>query len=328
MNGKASRIWRKACAVVSPQRPGISGGEGEESLSPSWPRWFKKIVTWSLLAFLWAWFMIGIDSSPELDRHAKVVLFERSKFDWVARNLGAPVYYPQRIFDAQPPLVDLPTLQALAGDTRTDREIIARVLSYFLANRNMLRERWQEADSQRVQALFAMNIIHLSHPYGPSETPRTLADYVHRTASSSCRMYAMFQSKLLEAFGLPWRYVAISSGLHGWIEVKIGKRWEIFDSTANVWIDQSALDLIDGRPRRYRWFYTPWSDADRPDARRFVTQFVEPYYDTAGGLRSNMPGLGIYFMTEPYLNQEGLRIEVWKKFCPEPFDSVKCPVAS
>jgi hypothetical protein len=41
-----------------------------------------------------------------------------------------------------------------------------------------------------------------------------------------------------------------------------------------------------------------------------------------------MPGLGIYFMTEPYLNQEGLRIEVWKKFCPEPFDSVKCPVAS
>ena len=297
----------------------VSVCQGKEAMNHG-----KKIVTWSLLAFLWAWFMIGTDSSQEMDRHAKVVLFDRSKFDWVARNLGSPVYYPQRIFDAQPPLIDLPTLQALAADTRTDQEIIARILHYFRANRNMLRERWQEADSQRIQALFAMNIIHLSHPYGPAETPRTLTDYVHQTASSSCRVYAIFQSKILEAFGLSWRYVAISSGFHGWIEVKIGDRWEIFDSTANVWVDQSAFDLLDGRPRRYRWFYTPWSDADRPDARQFVTPLFEPYYDTAGGLRSNMPGLGIYFLTPSYLRDKKLRLEIWANFCPGAIRGLKC----
>jgi hypothetical protein len=268
--------------------------------------------------------MIGTDSSPEMSQHVKVVFLDRNKFEWVARNFGAPAYYPQRIFDAQPALVDLLTLQVLAANATSDREIIVRVMDYFGANRHMLQEKWQDTNSQRIQALFAMNVIHLSHPYGPSETPHTFMDYVHRTASSSCRLYAIFQSKILDAFGLSWRFVAISSGFHGWIEVKIGDRWEIFDSTANVWVDQSAFDLLDGRPRRYRWFYTPWSDADRPDARQFVTPLIEPYYDTAGGLRSNMPGLGIYFLTPSYLREKGLQLEVWANFCPGAFQGMKC----
>jgi hypothetical protein len=289
--------------------------------------WIVKIASVSFLAFLWTSFMIGIEGSPGMEPDIKVVLFDRGKFEWVARNWGTPAYYPERIFDAQPPLIAIPTLQSLARNAETDQEIVARVVRYFHATEKKLLEKWQEADRQRIQALFVMNLIHLSHPYGPSETPGTLVDYLRRTPASSCRTYAIFQSRLLDAFGLTWRYVAVSSGFHGWIEVRIGNRWEIFDSTANLWIDQSSLDLLDGRPRRYRTFYTPWSDTGRPDARRFIRPSVEPYYDTPGGLRSNMPGLGVYFMTRSYLNEKRLRIEVWKHFCPEFAGSMTCRAA-
>jgi hypothetical protein len=146
---------------------------------------------------------------------------------------------------------------------------------------------------------------------------------VNQVAASSCRNFAIYQSRILDTFGLPWRYVAISSGFHGWIEVKIGERWEVFDATANLWMDHSAFELLDGQARQYRLFYTPWSDAKRPDARRFVEPY-EPHFFQAGALRMNMPGLGIYFMTESYLRDKGLRLEVWPNFCPGAIRGLKC----
>lgn len=227
-----------------------------------------------------------------------------------------PAFFPLRIFDAQPPAAPVQPLQRLADGKTSDDAIIAGVLAYYRNQENMLREKWQEPDPDRLKAMLAMYVIHISHPYGASPSPGSFADYVWKTPVSSCGTYAKFQSRLLDAFGLKWRYVAVSSGTHGWIEAEIKGRWEIFDSTANVWVDQSAFDLLDGRPRRYRLFYSPWSDPARPDARGWVAGQAEPHLYSPGVLRTSMPGLGIYFMTNEYRQLRGLRVEVWKNFMP------------
>lgn len=259
--------------------------------------------------------MLGVENSSELTQDTKVVIFDRGNFAWVARNFSAPFYYPASIFDAEPPLIRLLPLQEFSRDAHTDKELMTRILRYFQTHRKVLQEKWQETDLHRVEALFAMNVIHLSHPYGRGPDALTFVDYANRTSVSSCELYSRYQSRILDAFRLPWRYVVISSGFHGWIEVKINDHWEIFDATANVWVDRSAFELLAGQARRYRLFYTPWADAERPDARKYVTPMVEPHYYTPGALRSNMPGLGIYFMSEQQLRQKKLRIEMLRRSC-------------
>ncbi len=283
----------------------------------------KSLVPLSYITLLWLLLMVGIDSSPQLAPDTKMVILGLNHFEWVDKNLSAPAYYPWRIFDAGQPAVVLPTLQTIARNTATDGELLTRVVSYYRDHEGAFQEHWHEKNIHRVQALYAMNLIHLSHPYGVDRLPETFLEYVNQVAASSCRNFAIYQSRILDAFGLPWRYVALSSGFHGWIEVKIGPRWEIFDATANVWIDHSAFELVEGQTRRYRLFYSPWSDIARPDARRFVEPY-EPHYYQSGALRMNMPGLGIYFLTPSYLRDKGLRIEVWPKFCPGTFRGMKC----
>jgi hypothetical protein len=267
------------------------------------------------VTILWVLAMIGIDRSSELTKDTKVVIFDRANFAWVAKNFSAPFYYPSSIFDAEPPLMRLPPLKELARDTRTDEELITSIVRYFESHRQVLQDKWQERDVRRAEALFVMNLIHVSHPYGRGPDALTLVDYANRTPVSSCELYSRYQGVILDAFKLPWRYMAISSGFHGWIEVEINSRWEIFDATANVWIDRSTFDLLAGQTRRYRLFYTPWADAQRPDARKYVTPMVEPHYYTPGALRSNMPGLGIYFMSEQHLRHNKLRIELLRRSC-------------
>ncbi len=274
----------------------------------------RGINVW-YISILWLLLLYGVERSPELAPDTKMVILGLNHFEWVDKNLSAPAYYPWRIFDAQQPAVDLPTLQTIARGTKADRDLLLHIISYYKDHERALQEQWHEKDGHRLQALYAMNLIHLSHPYGTDRLPDTFLEYVNEVAASSCRNFAIYQSRILSAFGLPWRYVAVSSGFHGWIEVKIGDRWEIFDATANLWIDHSAFELVEGQTRQYRLFYTPWSDITRPDARRFVEQY-EPHYDQAGGLRMNMPGLGIYFLTPSYLREKGLRLEVWQNFCP------------
>lgn len=275
------------------------------------------------ITILWLFLLYGVESSSQLAQDTKVIIVGLNHFEWVDKNMSAPAYYPWRIFDTQQPSVELPTLQTIARGTKSDRELLARIVSYYQDHAAAIQEQWHERNAQRSQAFYAMNLIHLSHSYGADGPYDSFLKYVNQAVASSCRDSSIYQSRILDAFGLPWRYVAISSGFHGWIEVKIGQQWEVFDATANLWIDHSAFELLSGRARRYRLFYTPWSDPDRPDARQFVEPY-EPHYFQTGALRSNMPGLGIYFMEEPYLKKKGLLIQVWPKFCPEVVRQVKC----
>jgi hypothetical protein len=275
------------------------------------------------MTVLWLLLLYGIDRSPEITQDTKTVIVGVNHFAWVDKNFSAPAYFPWQLFDAEPPPDELPTLQRISVGASDDYELVARIVSYYRDHEAAFQQMWREKDPRRARALYAMNLVHVSHPYGPDEVRETFMDYVTRASASSCRSFAIYQSRILDAFGLPWRYVAISSGFHGWIEVKVREQWEIFDATANLWIDRSSFELLEGQARRYRTFYTPWTDAGRPDARRFVERY-QPHYFQPGALRMNMPGLGVYFMTMPYLHEKGLRLEIWPNFCPGAFRGLKC----
>ncbi len=223
------------------------------------------------------------------------------------KNMSNPDYHPFLIFDANPPPIEIPAMQQLASGASSDQEVIDLILAYYNQHSDELQAKWLEDNPARLKAIFAMYIIHISHPYGNGGYPATFVEYLQQ-AASHCGPQSVFQTRLLSAFGLTWRRVGMLSGLHGWVEVKIDGQWETFDSTTNVWIDQSFVELLQGGPRKYREFYTPWSDIDRPDARQILAGYEGhsgPFYYTPGSLRAHMPGLGIYFFRQEYRNATG-----------------------
>jgi hypothetical protein len=98
--------------------------------------------------------------------------------------------------------------------------------------------------------------------------------------------------------------------MHGWVEAWIDDAWEIFDATANVWINHGYFELAKGGHRLYRTLYSPWDDPEREEARYCVRALQEPVLGTPGSLRSMMPGLGVYFLTPQQLSQMEAHLRV------------------
>lgn len=182
--------------------------------------------------------------------------------------------------DAAPGLA-IPTLQTLIAGAKDDRDGYARIGAYFEANQERLRAMLAEDDPQRLKALFVMYAAHISHPYNTVESPAdTLIGYVYEQTASHCSWYTEWQHRINLAIGLTSRRVMTESADHGWVEVRIGDKWEIFDSTANVWISESGEVLKRGEPRRYRRFYLVAATVAAPNA-------------AVVKLAREMPGLGI-----------------------------------
>ncbi|NJO83396.1 MAG: hypothetical protein HC828_11635 [Blastochloris sp.] len=70
--------------------------------------------------------------------------------------------------------------------------------------------------------------------------------------------------------------------------------------TTNTWIDRSGLELLEGQPRQYRYFYTPLLDMERPDARLHLSEGYNMQR-----FRIDLPGLGLYYNPpgEPFLSE-------------------------
>ncbi|MDX2163404.1 MAG: hypothetical protein SF162_18950 [bacterium] len=190
----------------------------------------------------------------------------------------------------QSPGPDVPTLQTLTRGATTDAEAIAQVVAWFNAEENNLRSLWREENDTRLAGLFTMYVVHISHIYGETPYQTSFLDYL-TLERSHCGNYSVAQAQIAEALGLEWRLLELSSGWHGWIEIRVDDQWEIFDSTVNVWIDTSSYELFQGAAREYRSFYTPLLDIDRPDARLHLDEGYNMQQ-----LRANMPGFGVYFL--------------------------------
>jgi transglutaminase-like putative cysteine protease len=220
-------------------------------------------------------FIGGVASGVVLTRRLFIV-----NFDYVADG----------VYSGQRPLA-IPTLQTITDGTRTMDEALERISAYYDENRERLQSAFAETDEQRLRALFVMYTTHISHLYGPATDPADFLLYL-RQPYSHCGTYTAYQTIIARSMGLTTRAVSISGDTHVWLEALIGDQWEIFDATLNVWIDHAGIELERGAPRTYRAFYTPLLDPSYPH---------DGY--TLGGarLRSQLPGLGLYYSPLAYL---------------------------
>lgn len=184
---------------------------------------------------------------------------------------------------------DIPTIQAIIGAATTDAEALDAISAYYQTNRARLADLWHEDNPTRLAGLFTMYLVHISHIYGESDYPTTLLDFVGQ-ARAHCGTYTLAEADIAHKLGLTWRAWELSSGWHGWLEIYVDDHWELFDSTVNVWISRPALELVQGVDRAYREFYSPLTDASRPDARIHLSEGYNML-----DLRAKMPGLGLYF---------------------------------
>lgn len=186
---------------------------------------------------------------------------------------------------------DTLTLQEIAGDAKSDDDILQKVVDYYDANRERLGVLWSEENPTRLAALFTMYVTHISTVYGATEFPTTLDEYLHQPRAH-CGTYAWAQMRLARALGLMLRLVDFS-GEHVWLEIQVDAQWELFDATTNVWINKGVTELMQGAPRQFRTFYSPVFDINRPDARLHLNEG----YDIPK-LQRRMTTLGVAYM--PY----------------------------
>ncbi len=259
------------------------------------PREQEIWLLWLALGFLFLGIACVFVASPEADVVPNLMP-DRSDFN--------SNFYPDHIFNVVLPIPNIPTLQEIAGDALTDDEIVTRVVEFYEENEAMIREGFHETHPDRLKALFSMYIIHISHTYNYTEPVNSFVEYVQERTTSHCGLMARYQTLLVEGFGLKWRRVGMPPGTHTWLEVMIDGQWEIFDATINIWINRSALELLEQSPRQYRTFYMPWMDPDNPEARNYaevegvfdVEDGKIPFFDSGpAALRERMAGLGIFW---------------------------------
>lgn len=198
---------------------------------------------------------------------------------------------PDRIYE-QRLRPDIGTLQAITRQALTGEQALTAIVAYYQVKHDYLAALWNESNETRLRAFYVMYIVHISHPYGVVDNPaETLLGYIRDQLLSNCQYQAEWQGVISTALGLHWRAVRFADGSHGWIEVDIDGQWELFDSTTNAWLSQSAEQLAQGVARTYRWFYTPILDVNYPEARRHYLD-SHGYYDVLA-LRQNMVNLGL-----------------------------------
>mgnify|MGYP001392230666 CR=1 FL=1 len=171
--------------------------------------------------------------------------------------------------------IPLPSLTELIGDATDDATATARIVSYYTTNHDALAVIFNESNETRLQALFGLYITHMAVPYNVVDIlPVTLLDFV-QAPTAHCGTYSLAQSQIYDAFGLTWRFILADDGWHGIIEVLVGRQYETFDATSNVWVNLSIGEMIAGmtntvmdKPRRYREFYTPVLDPTADDIYR------------------------------------------------------------
>lgn len=174
--------------------------------------------------------------------------------------------YPALVYDAQP----APPLPSLVSFLRgNDRDTAHQVQRWFEAHRDELAALWGETDDTRLLGWYVMMLVHLSAPYGESRFPVDLRDFM-RLPAAHCGTYTSAQALLLEHLSVEYRFLEFADGTHGWVEMRINGHWELFDATTAVWVSEPMETLLQGAAREFRAFYSPITDAARPDYRTLI----------------------------------------------------------
>lgn len=135
-------------------------------------------------------------------------------------------------YDAETPL-PVPPLSFFAIGVENNDALLARVVQYCSSDTERLQVWFEETHPERLAALCGMYIAATNAPYHEQPNPPTNALMFARQQSMHCGTVVIAQGEIYSALGLTWRYRQNSN--HGWIEVQIDAKWEVFDATVNVW---------------------------------------------------------------------------------------------
>jgi hypothetical protein len=182
----------------------------------------------------------------------------------------------------------VPTLREIISDSADETAALDRVVAYFTLNRERLAEAWRETHPDRLKALYAMIVTHISLPYGATTFPASLLEFASQEYAH-CGTYTFAQVQIAHALGLTYRVIEFV-GEHAWLEVRIDGQWEIFDATTDTWLSGGVEDMLAGAAREYAYYYTPLLDIDHPEAR---LHFALGY--DMQRLRQRMPLLGVSY---------------------------------
>lgn len=161
-------------------------------------------------------------------------------------------------------------LREIIGAASDDGEALTRIVAYFDEHEAALAAEFGTTNRDETAAVYAMYIVHMAVPYGaPEGWPESLVSFAWTQQYMHCGISFAMQLPIANALGLHARLVQWESGDHVWMEVRIDGRWQIFDSTTDLWIDGSMLDLVQGAARTYHQFYQssdiPNCEACRPE---------------------------------------------------------------
>lgn len=202
-------------------------------------------------------------------------------------NWSAPVFDSRSMSGERP--LDVAPLATIVSGADDDTGAAERIRTYYDDQRDRLVAVFQEADDMRLRALFGMYVTHLAVPYGVVETaPASLLEFVS-APSAHCGTYADAQARIYDALGVTWRLIHVDGGWHGLLEAQVNRRYEVFDSTSNVWVNRAVGELLAGMQRESRAFYTPIFDADASDRYR---EHLDLGYSVPE-LRAGLPQWGI-----------------------------------
>lgn len=202
-----------------------------------------------------------------------------------------PPYFDNRVLSGEPPL-PIPPLSEIIGDADTDEHALSAISSYYNRQSLRLAVLFREDNDERTRALFGMYIVHLAAPYNivtRAWEGESFLAFVHGE-TAHCGAYAQAQRAVYSALGLRWRSVLVDNGWHEVVEAEIDGRYEVFDSTSAVWINQPVEGLLRGVERQYRMFYSPIMDASADDAYR---DHLQRGYSVPE-LRAGLPWWGLY----------------------------------
>ena len=125
-------------------------------------------------------------------------------------------------------------------------------------------------DEKKLKALFYMNFVHMSAYYGQRDLQDlSLKELLWGGDFFQCGNYSVLLGMLLEKAGYEFRTLAIYPG-HSIIEIKLDDRWQVFDPTTNLWIDQSIEDQIAGKAKNIKEFFLQAEDQNNSKAREHM----------------------------------------------------------
>jgi len=178
------------------------------------------------------------------------------------------------------------------GTEVSAKQVLAKIDANFIEDKDEfvdLTNLEYLRNEKLVRALYILNFVSFSSNYGTPDQKQGeqgIKDLLWTIGTSNCQTNTMLLQMLMEKAGYESRTIAINNLSHGFNEVKIDGRWQIFDATTNLWINEGFESLMAGKTGKAKEFFLKEADYDNVNYAEDTDLSI---------LRNDMVGLGQNF---------------------------------